>query len=271
MHNKIVLKLFKFLKEKNYKIFILGCQRSGTTLLRLILDSHNQIYCYGEINGYNYFSKNKKIKHRKKIEAFQLPIWTELFLEYECIKKYMKKDDKILFVFRDPKSVISSMKKMKRKKDQVNYIEYEISKHVKTWVDDESRSFKKYKKFLEEDPSPINQAIYYWIYKNECMIKMIEKKLNVLPIDYDELVSCPREELKKVTNFLEIDWDENLLSHHLIKHDEVINNMAMGNTKANRKIDKNSINLWKEILTKEEAIKIENKTKDLFLKLKSYV
>lgn len=216
-------------------------------------------------------SKNKKIKHRKEIEAFQLPIWTELFSEYECIRKYLEKDDKILFIFRDPKSVISSMKKMQRKKDHINYIEYEVSKHVKTWLSDESRCFKKYKKYLEEDFSLINQAIYYWIYKNECMIKMIEEKLNILPINYDNLVSSPRDEIKKITNFLEIDWDENVLYHHAIKHDEVINNIAMGNTKANRKIDKASINLWKELLTEEEIIKIEEKTTDLFLKLKSYV
>jgi hypothetical protein len=34
------------------RFFILGCQRSGTTLLRLILESHPDIFCYDEIKAY---------------------------------------------------------------------------------------------------------------------------------------------------------------------------------------------------------------------------
>ena len=252
--------VFPNLFKKN-KIFILGCQRSGTTLLRLILDSHRRIYCYGEINGYAYFTENFRAKHKKKFEGFQLPIWTELFVEYDCIKKYKNLNDKILFIYRDPKEVICSMKSLKIK--EKNYIQYEVCSHINTWMNDDSRSFKKtFEKEITSDE--IVKAICYWKYKNMSYFKMKELKYDVHLINYKNLVTNPKTEISNILNFLKIEWDESTLCHHKTKHDEINpNNIALGNTKANRKIDKDSLNKWEKILTDYEIKLIEEKTQEL--------
>jgi Sulfotransferase family len=34
------------------RFFILGCQRTGTTLMRLVLESHPDVFCYDELKSY---------------------------------------------------------------------------------------------------------------------------------------------------------------------------------------------------------------------------
>lgn len=254
---------------KKNKIFILGCQRSGTTLLRLILDSHKKIHCYGETTGYAYFEKNIKLRHKKKFEAFQLPIWTELFVEYECIRNYRSNNDKILFIFRDPKEVISSMKCLKI--NNKNYIEYEVSKNIKDWMNDKSRSFKKdFDKEIKDDP--IAKAICYWKYKNNAFFKMKNLNWNIKLINYKNLVENPKNTIEEILKFLNIKWDNNVLHHHKIQHNEVFqNNLTLGNTKADRPIDQISLNKWQKTLSKKEIEIIEEKTKEMKEKLNNNV
>jgi hypothetical protein len=244
----------------NKKIFILGCQRSGTTLLRLILNSHKKIHCYGEINGYKYFTDNVKINHRKKFEAFQLPIWTELFVEYECIKNYKKDNDQIVFIFRDPKQVIASMKSLTIKGQ--NYINYEVIKNIKIWLEDESRSFKKEFENEIDINNEIKSAICYWKYKNNSYFKMRKLNWDIFLLDYDQLVENPQENISNLMKFLKINWDPNVLNHHMVHHDEVFKNeLTLGNTNSKRQIDKKSTHKWEKILLPNEIDMIENKTK----------
>lgn len=281
-----MINLFKRLfstNNKNFKIFVLGCQRSGTTLLRLILNSHPKIYCYGELKGYSYFEKNFRSQHNKKYEAFQLPIWTELFSEYDCIKEYKQEQDKILFVFRDPKQTISSMKSLYcYRKDcwfgandlllDKNYINYEVVPNVNVWMNDDSRSFNKkfseeIKKYKNTKNETLIKAICYWKYKNLAYFEMKKNNYKILAINYNSLVLDPKKELEKIMKFLEIKYDKNLLYHHKKQHDEIHNNFGMGQIKSNRQIDIMSINKWKHNIDAEEAEFIDTNTKMLMTKL----
>ena len=67
--------------------FILGCQRVGTTLLRLILESHSQISCIDERRAYTILSNNKLLNQEisknqgKKWLGIKAPRITEQMLE----------------------------------------------------------------------------------------------------------------------------------------------------------------------------------------------
>ncbi len=65
------------------KFFIIGCQRSGTTMLRLVLETHSLISCRDEPGCYEILSDPKKIQSlfinesEKKWVGYKIPRFTE--------------------------------------------------------------------------------------------------------------------------------------------------------------------------------------------------
>src|SRR3989442_1785108 len=80
LHNQLQGHLMEV--PKNYRFFILGCQRTGTTLMRLVLECHSKILCFGEVRGYQALTNNERtIPSGKQIVGFKIPRWTEQFGE----------------------------------------------------------------------------------------------------------------------------------------------------------------------------------------------
>lgn len=121
----------KLLDEHSDICFIVGCQRSGTTLLRLILECHNQVSCYEEPTCYDYWADNalleKELHEQKKLGkdvlVFKSPCLTEQFNNSDGVVKELRyhkfpfsfkyNNQLILFLVRDPRDVCLSLKKLK--------------------------------------------------------------------------------------------------------------------------------------------------------------
>jgi hypothetical protein len=103
------------------RFFILGCQRTGTTLLRLILESHPDVFCYDELIGYAVLQKPAiETFPQAPLVGFKLPCWTEqltkplLFdegVDGSCRSFYG--GEKILFLQRGVRDTIASMLKLR--------------------------------------------------------------------------------------------------------------------------------------------------------------
>src|ERR1700722_4163907 len=103
------------------RFFILGCQRSGTTLLRLILESHPDVFCYDELKGYAVLQgAADEVRADARLVGFKIPRWTEQLTfpvlfdegpEGPCDNFY--RGEKVLFVHRDVRDTIASMFKLK--------------------------------------------------------------------------------------------------------------------------------------------------------------
>src|SRR3989338_1555877 len=106
------------------RFFIIGCQRSGTTLLRLILESHHSIYCFDERRAYDFLKdKNNfslfKFPDNSKLIGFKIPILTEQinnsFLHDYALSISMSNFynmEPLVFIVRDCRDVICSMKNL---------------------------------------------------------------------------------------------------------------------------------------------------------------
>ena len=98
----------------------MGCQRSGTTLLRLILECHPEVFCFDEIDSYEVLAHRafRKTIAQKWI-GFKVPRWAEQ-LDASFLWDYGLPDtvqniysgQKILFIVRDYRDAITSMLKL---------------------------------------------------------------------------------------------------------------------------------------------------------------
>ena len=64
--------------EAPQSFFIAGCQRSGTTLMRLILECHDQVSCFDELRSYGALAERPLLQDLagRKV-GFKIPRWTE--------------------------------------------------------------------------------------------------------------------------------------------------------------------------------------------------
>ena len=62
------------------RFLIAGCQRSGTTLMRLLLGSHSDITCIDEILSYEVLAGTRS-SPATGLTGFKIPVWTEQLAE----------------------------------------------------------------------------------------------------------------------------------------------------------------------------------------------
>jgi len=262
---------------KNF--LILGCQRSGTTLLRLILDSHKQIHCFDETKSYYLLSNsnllNKEIKKYSNLEyiGFKIPSLSEQLNEKILIDQVndLKIENrfsqyKLIFIYRNVFDVISSMK---------NYVQ----KNGKSWLDNWSiksiNQWEKSKNFTQKYAHELDlieksnnklvaSAALYWKTKNQFMLDYELQKKSIIKISYEELCMNPKNSIFPLIQFLNLDWDDNLLNHENISHDEVNpSGITVGMNIATIPIVKSHIGKSQTDLTQNEKEDISFITSDL--------
>uniref|UniRef100_A0A0K0FXG3 Protein-tyrosine sulfotransferase n=1 Tax=Strongyloides venezuelensis TaxID=75913 RepID=A0A0K0FXG3_STRVS len=201
---------------KNDKvIFIGGVPRSGTTLMRVLLDSHSDVRCGGETRVIPYILStltfwerkgNKKMLDEAGVSRSVLNDAIGSFISEVMIKHgdkaniYCNKDPlnmsyggrlkemfpngKFILLIRDGRASVHSI--MSRKVPVVGFSWYNQTKSLKAWNDMIDKM--------------VLQCTY--IGKDSCLM-----------VHYERLVLFPKEELIRITKFLNIKWEDNLLHH----------------------------------------------------------
>jgi len=242
--------------------FILGCQRSGTTLTRLILESHSKVTCLDEYSCYDYLltkndmllekSENLCLKTPLLTEQFNEPFFTDPSLDFIIHNKYQK--NKKIFMIRDVRDTIASMIFLKQ--NTSNWFEIWPKQYLEFWKYTIPEFKKKYDddmKKIEKSKNPLfSLASFYWKYKNEKLFDYDTKNI-VLTMEYETLVQNPKSSILKIIEFLGLEWEDNLLKHHLLKHSEVDENgITVGYNDTKKAITTSSVSQYKKILSKEQ-------------------
>lgn len=185
--------------EVNKPLLILGCQRSGTTLLAAMLGRHSEINMLFENNTDATFELIGKKYSGNKILAWRQVRWNQraskfghlvnrivnldFFLKRRShkirvfplsrlsIKDYVEKDAKIITIVRDKKEVVNSIVKRAEMPKELAEKEYDLA------------------------------------------IKEIErvKEIAVANIDFSDLVNDPIDTLTEVCDSLDIEFEERML------------------------------------------------------------
>lgn len=263
---------------KESLFFIIGCQRSGTTLTRLILESHSQVQCMDEYRCYEYLKNPKNfddIKESKYLglktplitEQLEEPFFSDPSLNY-IIYNNFKKNPR-LFMIRDVRDTTSSMINLQQ--EDSTWFKIWPTKNLEFWI----QTIPDFRKTYESEISLISNsknqlhsiASFYWKIKTE-LIFDYEKFENTKRVYYEELVQKPKETIEKMIDFLDIPWEDVLLSHHKVKHaDTDEHGITIGNNDTKLPIFTKSIGKYNEKFSKSQIEDIMDISGDLMKKL----
>jgi len=242
--------LDNFSKGQN-QFFIIGSQRSGTTLLELILDSHKNICTVGEPSVYNFSRSLNPLSG--KIIGYKVP---SLTYKYDYFKENYP-NSKYLFIFRNVKSVVASMLNFKMQLENKSLAEVNWSRETEDSIDsisciltrrklrDEYNRVKNLDLILQTTLSVFCKYYLFDEYKN--------LNLDIKEVKYSDIVINTRETIEDILVFLSLEWDDNVLNHHLLHKGKF-----SGEIDPKRSIDSSSLYLWKDKFTQDEINKIDN-------------
>jgi hypothetical protein len=248
------------------RYFIAGCQRSGTTLMRLVLECHPEVFCYDEIEGYKALVTDRFTPPPgKRLIGFKVPRWTEQFedemladegLEETASQLYRR--EPIVFMLRDVRDTVASMRKLMAGEAE--------------WLHVYGRSILESKirqpRFCERFGREIAQlrsggeslaavGAFYWKYKTQAYFDYLARAWPVCGVPYEALVRDPEPHLRRVLAFLGLAWCPNLLDHPQSAHAELYpNGTTVGNTDPRRPIHADSVGQWRQILSAAEVSEI---------------
>jgi hypothetical protein len=243
-----VIKLAKRCMSRRI-IFVLGCQRSGTTLLYMLLSSHPSIYGYNEDELVFSFPRLEIILRRALLRTIKS--------EYLCFKlptktpeiKYFQDEyshSKILWIIRHPYSVVSSMRSLIVPRSGENWLKtygrMELKRHSKIFPEINDIDFERI------DQITLGAYIYY--YKLMTLREYQAKKLNLYIIKFENLVKNTQKILKPILVQIGLGWSKSILFHyeqHRMKS-------YVGNNIGSRPIDKSRINPKLKLSLEEKEI-----------------
>jgi hypothetical protein len=264
------------------QFFVVGCQRSGTTLMRLILDSHSRVHCMDETRAYQALQRDPRprlgpdewvgYKVPRFTEQFHDPVWSDEGLEEPCPNAY--RGQKIIFLLRHPADTIVSM--LKLKVGTSNWFETWVRRILKDKFARNpffaSRFREDFDRIVAAQDQRIAWAALYWKYKTASLLSYQEAGMPVLPVCYEALVTAPSGVLARVCEFLPLQWESALLRHHLAFHAEVFaTGLTVGDTDPKSPIHSKSCRQWQRYLTPQQYVEVNEISGDLVARLTKLV
>lgn len=247
LRNLITFRYFSPIFSGNL-FFIFGCQRSGTTLLLSILNAHPQITCVDETEFPSPypFPSAQRLAVNKITNHYLCFKMLEHSHKLDFLKKFYP-DAKILWPLRNPHSTISSMLNLVNSQgDWIDRCVIQEIERLKPFFGQELENWNL------SELSKIELAAIYWLYKNQYPIFLKNNGFHVLEFKYEELIQNQKETLGKITNFLGIEWSDDLLNFYKKNPGKSL----AGGTRTDRPINATRANNLQAELNSEEIQKI---------------
>ena len=194
-------------------IFICGMPRSGTTLSQQIIASHNKVIGAGELTYLELivkklFFEDGNLSLKKIKDSFES---NENILNNEYFK--------LLNFHNYTQSVI--VDKAPANFFWIGFINYFFPNckiiHCYRKAEDNLLSlFKNYfpSQNMSWSSNLENTVEYYNLYSNLMKFWNQQFKNKIYNLNYEKLVSDSQNEIKKILNYCDLEWDDNCLQHH---------------------------------------------------------
>ena len=217
-------------------IFIVGMPRSGSSLIEQILTSHKKVFGGGEIPYIQEITN--KIIDEEKIDVSLLDHYKNEYLTL------VSELDNSLSVFTD--------------KELLNFYNvgliltlFPSAKIINCTRNPVDNCWSIYKNFFPIKTEFVNDfkdiAKFYRLYLNTMKFWQKEFPKNIFNLNYETLIENPKDQIEKILNFCDLEWDENVMSHH--KSSRIIRTLSFD--QANKPISKkvsNTIKNYKSMI-----------------------
>lgn len=233
-------------------VVITGCQRSGTTLMSLILDSHADIvgideYAFRYPSVYSYLNTRYAASHI----AFKLPQCAPLLSFMNGLPGL-----RIIWCVRDPRDVVFSMLKLKMDYNQqgkkISWAAHPMCAQAEAlngyWsLTDEAKRrltphMKDFQAIMDKDPlersrrDQIHVGALCWVVKNNLPERYRQEDMDFRAFRYEDLVAQPEPVVRDLLDYLGVAWHDDVLRHH-----ELHRGVSIGDTSNERRIDNRSV------------------------------
>lgn len=265
--------------------FILGCQRSGTTLLRFLLASHPEVCSIDEQLAYPVLAGRKSLPDDIAVNAngkhcvFKIPRFAEQLLLTDvrdetygtCPQFY--DGQRAIFIVRDPRDVVASMCTLAASREQTWIEAYGRSMvdHRIAQRPDFAQQYATELEQLEQQSWPAHLlAAMYWRVKNDAAPSYAAAGLPILTISYEALVATPQPILQRICDHLGLPWTDTMLAHHNTEHSQLeASGLAIGGSDPKRSIDSKSVGRFTEVLNDKAAEEVVAWTGSTFDRLRA--
>lgn len=227
--------------QSKVPIFIVGMQRSGTTLLEQILSNHPKIHGAGELTTIGRLVKNNDIENEKLssnefINNFNLQKRSELGDHYiSSLNKYLTNDNQYVINKMPPNYLhlgfvnltLPNSKIIHIKRDPLDncFSLYAVRFH-------RGHEFSNNFSSIVETYQRYEEIMHYW---EKLFPNMIYN------IKYEDLVKNMEKEIKKVLKFCEIEFHSDCLNYH--NNERIV--LTASSTQVREKINSSGIERWK--------------------------
>ena len=217
-------------------IFIVGMPRSGSSLIEQVLSSHKSVFGGGEIPYIQEIAN--KIISEKKIDVSLMDNYRNDYLSLisELNDSSSFFTDKELLNFYNIGLILSLFPK---------------ARIINCTRDPLDNCWSIYKNYFPIKTQFVNDfkdiAKFYKLYLNTMNFWQKEFPKNIFNLKYETLVANPKNQIEKILYFCDLEWDENVMSHH--KSSRIIRTLSFD--QANKPISKkvsNTIKNYKSMI-----------------------
>jgi LPS sulfotransferase NodH len=271
-------------------IFIVGCPRSGTTILAKILNNHSQIASATEIHFFNHLCTLKKYDWTNLDEDFLKRFFNEtrvedfcslLKLSFEEFKEQFEQttiDTKLDQISQNQKRIFDTMMLILLKKKQKTFCCEKTPQHLLSverileiykdakiihLIRDGRDTVNSLIKMPWRPEGLLNNSRFWKKYAKlgmEIKNKICHQTENYIDIKYEDLLLNPEESIKKLTNFIGVEFEETMLSNKLSNQKETNSNIfssweSSWKHKAMEELDSTRVGAWqKELSEKDQTL-----------------